>query len=436
MVPGMVRLREAVLGRSAARGALLGAALGAAAWSGCTTNHDALARRPDAGNPAGGGAGGAGGGGFGNTGNRPGQGGRMNPDFEPPGDDVLTIVNGVVDAAAVQLCFARLDETGASSELLGSPTAELPYAGSIFVTELEGLSFSDDAIQPWLLAGESSLLEGLDCEAAVALALEEEAKVTPVAAWLDQEGVGGQPSGAAGDETAGGASSGGVGGAAAGESAGGEPTGGQGAGGSGPSGPPEVPALRARPLSALPPGTLSIGRSILLVMSGCMGGAAYFDTVDTAVCGDEYTPETPTLAPVVVKLSRAISFSAVGLQGVQASQAVGSVDLRVAGDDGAVALTFARNVSFGGIEPRPADTRFGPAELGVTRRNYGLQAADGTGVVFQAAWSDVLEVSGLDAVVAARSYTAVLVGPSPLLIKRGWWNDAAFVLVDNDPTRD
>jgi len=168
-----------------------------------------------------------------------------------------------------------------------------------------------------------------------------------------------------------------------------------------------------------------------------MGGAAYADTVDTAACGEAYTPSTPTLRPVVVKLSRELGFDKVGLQAVQASLGVlGTVDVRASGDDGTVSLTFASGVGFGGIEPRPADVRFGPTELGIARSDFGLQAADDSGVLFQEAWADIRAASGLSEIVPLRTYTAILLGPNPLLLKQGWWNPSAFTLVDNDPTRE
>jgi len=189
-------------------------------------------------------------------------------------------------------------------------------------------------------------------------------------------------------------------------------------------------------LAALPAGTVNIGRSILLVLTGCMGGAAYTDHVETSACGAGYTPDTPTLEPVVVKLSRMLGFDKVGLQAVHASQATGSLDVRASGDEGAVSLVFASSIGFGSIEPRPADTRFSPFDLGVEKSNYGLQAVDDKGgVAFQEAWSDILLASGLATPVVARTYTAIFLGPDPLLIKEGWWNKSAFTLVDNDPTR-
>src|SRR6186713_2446664 len=110
----MARLGEVALRLEAARAVLLTVAMVASASGACTTNHDALARQPKAGSSSGGSAGasGFGSGGFGNTGNQASQGGRPNPDDEPAGDDVLTIVNGVVDATSVRLCFARVDENG------------------------------------------------------------------------------------------------------------------------------------------------------------------------------------------------------------------------------------------------------------------------------------------------------------------------------------
>ena len=408
----MVRLGEVANCRKALRLLLVGALLTGGAANACTTNHDALARRPNAGSSGGGMAGVSGSGfaGFGNTGNQA-QGGRANPDVEPPGDNVLTIVNGVVDAPSVRVCFARVGEDGNTSDFVGSPLPALGYAASTVLTEIDDLSFVDDVIQPWVIAGELARLGKLDCQAAVALAESEEAKVTPA-----EPGPGGEGGG-------------GAGGAAA------EPDSSAGAGGSAEE-PLEFPALRARPLAALPAGTLTIGRSILLVLTGCMGGAAYTDRVATAACGADYTPRTPTLEPVIVKLSRVVGFDKVGLQGVHASQPTGVLDLRVSGDSGAVSLGFASSVSFGSIEPRPADARFTPSELGVEKSNFGLQAVDSIGAVaHQEAWSDVLAASALATPVAARTYTANFLGPDPLLVKEGWWNRSAFALVDNDPTR-
>jgi hypothetical protein len=53
----------------------------------------------------------------------------------------------------------------------------------------------------------------------------------------------------------------------------------------------------------------------------------------------------------------------------------------------------------------------------------------------QAAWSNLLESSGLTKLSAARTYTAVLVGAAPRLFPDDRWNQPAFALVDNDPTR-
>jgi hypothetical protein len=407
----MVRLGEVALRSEATRVLWLALLLVAGAGNACTTNHDALALQPKAG-AGGGGAGGSssGFGGFGNTGDLASDGGRPNPDDEPKGDNVLTIVNGVIDAPSVQLCFAHVGSDGRTSDLVGSPMPALDYAASTVLTALDGFSLVDDVIQPWVIAGELSRIKKLNCEDAVALAQSEEAKVTPVAT---------EPASGAAGQNAGGADAG--------------ATSAAGAGGAEPG--LDLPTLRARPLAALPAGTVNIGRSILMVLTGCLGGAAYRDRIDTSACGADYTPTSPTVQPLVVKLSRDFRFDKVGLQAVHASLPTGSVDVRASGDAGAVSLVFASRVTFGAIVPRPANTSFTPVELGVDQPNYGLQAVGDSDVVFQAAWPDILAASGIDSLVAVRTYTAIFLGPDPLLIKIGWWNKSAFAVVDNDPTR-
>jgi hypothetical protein len=403
MFATMMRLGE-VTARFAALLALL--AIGA---GGCTTDHDALARQPKGGNGGGGAGGSSGAGGVVNTGNQPSEGGRPNPDIEPAGDNVLSIVNGIVDAPSVRLCFARLDADGTTRQLVGDPLAQLDYAGSSVLTELPGLSFADDMIEPWVLAGDLSLIEDLDCEAAVELAQTEEAKAAP------------------------------------------EP---DGEGGAAASSEPEEPALRVRPVAALPAGTVDVGRSILMVLAGCLGGPTYVDAgpdlasdadsstpvdplpLQNKACGADYEPESPTLQPIVVKLSRQTHFDAIGLQAVHASLATESLDVRAASNDGTVALVFASALSFGAIEPRPADTRFTPEQLGVDQGGFGLQVVGENGSpAFGETWSRVFTTSGVDALFADRTYTTIFVGASPFLRKKGWWNQPAFALVDNDPTR-
>lgn len=377
-------------------------ALAVALGNGCTTNHDALARQPAAGS-SGGGVGGSSGfgvGGFGNTGEQP-QGGRYNPDMEQPGDNVLTIVNGAIDASGVALCFARVTDDGQTSELVGSPLPELAYAASTVLTGIDGLSLIDDEIQPWVIAGDLSRIKKLDCAKAVDLAQTLEAEVTPAdaPAAVSAGGAGGE-----GGQTA--------------------------------VLPLEKPVLRARPLAALPAGTVNIGRSILMVLTGCLGGAYYTDKLQSSACGGDYEPDAPNLAPVVMTLSREVHFDKVGLQGVHASSATGRVDLRVSGDRGATSLIFAPKLTFGTIGPRPADTRFTPIELGVDNSSFGLQTLDeNANVMSQETWSDIYESSGITTLVAARTYTAILLGPDPLLVKKGWWNESVFALVENDPTR-
>src|SRR6186713_3684297 len=96
------------------RGLWLGSLVCAGAFVACVTNHEALEKKPA-------GRGGSDAGGASAAGGRPNQlggfGGEAanaggHADDEPPGESVLTIVNGVVDAPSVALCLAKVDADG------------------------------------------------------------------------------------------------------------------------------------------------------------------------------------------------------------------------------------------------------------------------------------------------------------------------------------
>lgn len=395
---------------------LAAATLSVLSAAACTTNHDAFAKKPGGAGGGGSGGGGFGGGGFGNAPSGA-QGGMLeNPDNEPPGDDVLTIVNGVVDAESVQLCFARSRDGGVPEPFgLPLPERELGYAQSIELENIEGAALTKDYLEPWVLAGNLSLIEGLVCEQAIALAQEEEARATP-----DPEALAGASAGGAAGE----------GGADAQGGAGAE-------GGAGGARAPkyERPALRARALPQFSPGTFAIGRSVLMVLSGCLGGPAFRDDLEALACGARYADSLSTAGAVVVKLSRDVSFPGVALQAVQASLGTELVDIRVAGGEGDVSIAFANELTYGAIAPRPPEQRFGPAELGTMSGRHGVQALRDGVVHLQESWSTLFDRSGIEELESGRGYSLVLVGPSSDTRKLGFWQRPAFALVVNDPTR-
>src|SRR3954447_5366881 len=101
------------------RGHWLGSLLFGVGFVACVSNHEALEKKPT-------GRGGNGSGGAlasaGAPSHRGGPGGEADnggghPDDEPPGESVLTIVNGIVDAPSVALCLAKVDADGSVTPL-------------------------------------------------------------------------------------------------------------------------------------------------------------------------------------------------------------------------------------------------------------------------------------------------------------------------------
>src|SRR4051812_2472293 len=179
----------------ARRGLSLVSLVFAAGFVACVSNHAAL-EKPQG--RAGNGAGGA----LSNAGapsHRGGAGGEIangggHADDEPPGESLLTIVNGIVDAPSVALCLARVDAEGTVTPL-GAPLSDEPleYGQSLVLREVDGVDFETDALEPFVIAGQLDLIAGLNCEAAISRARSEEASTD--GGELAQGGAAGDGSG-------------------------------------------------------------------------------------------------------------------------------------------------------------------------------------------------------------------------------------------------
>lgn len=390
----------------------------------CVTDHDALAQSPGrGGNTSRGGTAGTAGDfpQLPTSGSSSGGTGGREPE-ERPGQNVLTIVNGIVDAPEVLLCLARGGDPEAGA--VGAPLdAEgLAYGASLTLPVLEGVDLATDDLVPFVIAGELSLVHDEDCATALAIAREEQALGLPRPEL--EPGVGGAPG-------MGGAGAGGLQVAPAGSGALDEAQ--AGAGGAGEL--PDPPRLRVAALPLIPAGTLSAarGRSMLYVTNGCIGGPAFMDANATAACGDTYGLRAPTLGAVLVPLSRRVTYDKVGLQVVHAARAAGRVDVQSAETDGLEGARYlATGVEFGAIVPRSARADYTSAELGANLGFHEVQVVVGGSVRFVERWGSLLRTSGLASVDDGRNYTLVLLGPSFELVAESPWNAPTIALIAND----
>lgn len=398
-----------------------------ASAGGCVTDHDALARRPPS--DAGGdgdaaGAGGSGGTGGQATGGSDAGGGTGNTGAAPTGPSELTLVHGLADVERIAFCFS------VAGEPVGAPLPEegLGYGQSVALAAIDGADFEADAVLPIVIGGELDRISGLDCEAA----LEEVGRFAPAPDTGLDGGVGDAGEGDGGEGGAAGGGAAGAGGAGGGGAAGeGAGEGDAGAGGAS-AVIPEPPALQARPLALLPAGTLSLGHSSLLVVSGCLGAAERYGSRASMICGQPFAGQSASSWPVLVGMSRTREFGRVGLQVVHAARAGEAVQIG-ASDEAGTSLSLTTKLGFGQIGPdRP--------RLAGTREDYLLQtptlevyADSSRELLFKTSFEHVLARGGLDDLENGTNYTLILIGPSPSYREEGPWNPPALTIVQSDP---
>jgi hypothetical protein len=459
------------------RGLWLGSLLLSAGFVACVTNHEALEKKP-------GGRGSSGSGGTLGSGGAPihrggsggdGANGGGHADDEPPGDSLLTIVNGIVDAPSVAVCLAKVDSDGNVTPF-GSPLTDAPleYGQSLVLREVADVDLDTDGIEPFVIAGDLERIAGLDCNDAINLARTEEAR-------SDAAGEGGAgQGGAAGDSSGGGTSPGGgntssggtaasggtlaSGGATSGggesssggsesssggsesSSGGNVPSSGGNAGeggsdahdgGSGGASPGPMPVragLRVRGLPAISAGTLNAGRSLVFVANGCMGGAAYSGKAAEQYCGVGYTSREPTVSAILVSLSREVSADHVALQVVHASLANAQVDLRARPPFPSTATGVGiASVQPGQVAPRPASIQNALFDLGSARK-YQVSVESKSLVQYAQPWSSVLSQGSLSELENGKVYALVFNGPrADLPAVPNLWNAPTLTAIAVDP---
>jgi hypothetical protein len=381
---------------------------------GCVTDHDALEKKPDAGSGAGGAFASAGAdaqpGGAGSTGAT--EGGYA--DEEPPGTSKLTIINGLVDAPSVLLCWAKVDDAGGVTPF-GSPLggAPLVYGQSLVVSTVAGADVATDALQPFAIAGDLDLLSGLDCEAAIARAQDEELSAADANAR---------------------AMNGGSGEAGAADSAGAAGT--AGAAGSAAAVVPEVAArLRARGLPALPAGTLSAGFSLLYVSTGCMGGATYSAKNAAEYCGAGYAEELPTASAVLVSLERQTQAGVTGLEFVHASLASPAVAVssQPPSLQPGASVAIVNAVALGQVAPRPPLLSNAASAYGIAK-SYTVQVSAQGSALASYDWPTALQNGGLTKLSDGSTFALVLLGPRADHVQAtSLWNPSSLTVIPVDP---
>jgi hypothetical protein len=194
-----------------------------------------------------------------------------------------------------------------------------------------------------------------------------------------------------------------------------------------------IPAVRVVALPLVPAGALADARGYLLVAGGCAGGPGVTDPSEKSVCGELYTPSTPTLTEFVVAPRDTAPSGRVGLTVLGGTPALTQVDLGlVPGPHGDI-ITVATRVVPGALRPLSSYTGAGAGDITATNPDARVELfAFGSDVpIYQQSWAPTLAAGGLAELDDGSAYTLVVVGPFPGFAKRSFWNDPLVTIVEN-----
>lgn len=392
-------------------------ALAALATAGCVTDHDALAQRPGTGGTSGtGGSAASGGAPYYGGGTGADSGGGSPVEAGPSeGPRKLTVLHGVTDAPTIFVCFAPYGAAG-EGPLSGAPLPPtgMAYGHSVVMNAPPGIDLATGGFRPYVFAADPADVAGLDCPALASLVAPAppvpDASTTPVDASGGPDGSAeGGDAGEDGPEAATPA----LDGAAALL-----------------AGDASAPRVRGVGLPAVPPGALAPERSYLLAVGGCLGGPGITDPSEKSVCGELYSPTTPTIAPYLVAMSRSVTAGHVSLQFLNGTPAMRKADLRLVPEAGS-AHTVAIGVPTGAIRPVPSDSTQTESLLDVTNPSSKVQifAPGESEAAHDAPFPQTLAASGVATLSNDAAYTLVLIGPYPGFGKASFWNDPVVTVV-------
>jgi hypothetical protein len=189
-------------------------------------------------------------------------------------------------------------------------------------------------------------------------------------------------------------------------------------------------------LQILPAGSLSAGRSVLIVLAGCVGGEGHETSVAELVCGKGYTSSKPTAGLLVASMARAPVADRIGLQAFGGSLAAGTLTLRHVSSE-LFSNDLALDVPPGVISPKPPSTDLSVQTLGANPAEGRLNIYEKYQSVptTYALLPDALARGGLTLtdLVDGRNYTVVWVGTRPGASPGTWWAPFTLLVVRSDP---
>jgi hypothetical protein len=322
----------------------------------------------------------------------------------PEGTRSLTLVHGVTDSPWVAFCFTVVHDGKSTPLPQPFPEGGLSYGASVRVADGDFADLAADGVASRLvLADSADAVSGLDCASIEDLA--------------NQLAVYRSPGDAAADASVVDASTGMDGSME----------------GGGRDGSVPVAAVRVAPLPSLPPRVLAQARGYVFVAGGCAGGRGVSDPSVQSVCGQSYSPSSPTLTAYVVAPPATAPEGKVALTVLGGTPALTQFDLGFVPALGGDLVTVATRVVSGALRPLSGYTGSSSVGIGAENPASRLQLfAFGSSVpIYDQSWAPTLTAGGVVRIEDGASYTLIVIGPFPGFSARRWWNDPLVTVVWN-----
>ncbi|HQK20960.1 MAG TPA: hypothetical protein PLJ27_26090, partial [Polyangiaceae bacterium] len=188
-------------------------------------------------------------------------------------------------------------------------------------------------------------------------------------------------------------------------------------------------------LPVVPAGTLSRGRSVLMIAAGC--APMQVEDPDTqSVCGDDYSSEKGNVTMMVASMDRSSPAGAMGVQVISASKATEKLGLDHVTAFPYKATVLAASLSPGKIAPRPPSKELSVANLGTSSQENLLRVFVDNSMtpVAESLLTDALDRGGLSlsSLQDGKDYTVVVAGPNPG--RQGdWFHSMVITVLPSDP---
>ena len=192
-----------------------------------------------------------------------------------------------------------------------------------------------------------------------------------------------------------------------------------------------------RSVGQVPQSVLVQERSLLLVLSGCVGGPGKSHEFAELVCGLGYSEDFGNAILTAGSMSRIATLDRVPLQFVQASFGLDPSILSVRpGTGAATAQVLIEQWSYGAVSPFPPFTGFSQGTLGdVATSEIDLRGLQASMVAHDAPFGVAINNSDLTVAdfIDGTNFVFIGVGASPLVGSGSWWHPYTYTVVKANP---